>query len=190
MTLSRLGRIVESTWFAIPTHFPAVALDAFAIMPNHIHGTIFITELRKSAAASQGSLVSQRPRDSNVSVGAQQYQASVGAQQYEASVGAQQYEASVGAQQYEASVGAQHAAPKNPPGVAPGSLGAIVRSFKSAVTKEANERLARPRTPLWQRNYHERVLRSEEELENVRRYIIGNPQTWDDDEENPMRRPD
>lgn len=36
--------------------------------------------------------------------------------------------------------------------------------------------------PLWQRNYYERVIRSEAELAAVRDYIASNPACWDEDE--------
>jgi putative transposase len=85
-------------------------------------------------------------------------------------------------------VGAQHAAPLHDrtahgdrPNVAPGSLGALVRSFKSAVTKRINESRATPGVPVWQRNYYERVVRANE-LENTRTYILENPIKWDLDE--------
>ena len=42
-------------------------------------------------------------------------------------------------------------------------------------------------TPVWQRNYIERIIRDERELQNVRRYIAENPTHWDDDTENPRR---
>jgi len=35
---------------------------------------------------------------------------------------------------------------------------------------------------LWQRNYYERIIRDEEELNRVRQYIIDNPARWSDDE--------
>jgi REP element-mobilizing transposase RayT len=38
---------------------------------------------------------------------------------------------------------------------------------------------------LWQRNYFERVIRDEAEMNRVREYIIGNPARWLEDEENP-----
>ncbi len=37
--------------------------------------------------------------------------------------------------------------------IQPGSLGAIIRSFKSAVTKRINEIRDKPGSPVWQRNY-------------------------------------
>ena len=44
MQLNEAGRIVETCWLAIPEHFPHVILDAFVIMPNHVHGIIVIME--------------------------------------------------------------------------------------------------------------------------------------------------
>ena len=31
-------------WLAIPKHFPAVELDAFVVMPNHLHGIVSIAK--------------------------------------------------------------------------------------------------------------------------------------------------
>lgn len=42
MLLSPFGRIADECWRAIPEHFPNVELDAYVIMPNHIHGIIVI----------------------------------------------------------------------------------------------------------------------------------------------------
>ncbi len=42
MCLNEAGRVVESCWAAIPDHFPHVELDAFVVMPNHVHGIVLI----------------------------------------------------------------------------------------------------------------------------------------------------
>jgi REP element-mobilizing transposase RayT len=84
--------------------------------------------------------------------------------------------------------GPQHAEPlPNLPRVATGSIGAIVRSFKSAVTKIVNEQHLTAGIPVWQRNYHERVIRHEVELNNIRQYIEDNPKNWENDSENPAK---
>ena len=44
-----------------------------------------------------------------------------------------------------------------------------MRQYKSAVTKRAGH-------PVWQRGYHDRVVRTAREAANVRRYIADNPQ--------------
>jgi REP element-mobilizing transposase RayT len=86
---------------------------------------------------------------------------------------------------YGPAVGAQHAAPLHGAvprsNVAPGSLGAIVRSFKSAVTKRINDSRGTPGLPVWQRNYHDRVIRDDRELNAVRDYIASNPANWSRD---------
>jgi REP element-mobilizing transposase RayT len=87
-------------------------------------------------------------------------------------------------------VGAQHAAPLQ--NVASGSLGAIVRSFKSAVTRAINiHRAERNLAPVhvWQRNFYDRIIRDEKELNDTQRYIIENPQHWETDKNHPMARP-
>ena len=44
MRLNEAGRIVEQFWSAIPSHFPDVILDAFVVMPNHVHGIVAIVD--------------------------------------------------------------------------------------------------------------------------------------------------
>lgn len=41
--LSPIGEIAHQFWKEIPDHFEYVELDAFIIMPNHLHGMIFLT---------------------------------------------------------------------------------------------------------------------------------------------------
>lgn len=44
---SAIGQVVIDCWLTIPTYFPFVELDAFQVMPNHLHGILWIC---KSAA--------------------------------------------------------------------------------------------------------------------------------------------
>ena len=37
-----LRRVVETLWQAIPKHFPTVELDGNVLMPNHLHGVLWI----------------------------------------------------------------------------------------------------------------------------------------------------
>jgi putative transposase len=41
--LSSIGSIVDEQWRAIPYHAMHIALDAFVLMPDHMHGIIQIT---------------------------------------------------------------------------------------------------------------------------------------------------
>lgn len=65
------------------------------------------------------------------------------------------------------------------------TIGAIVRGFKSTVTKQINIIRQNPGSPVWQRNYYERVIRNDAELDRAREYIINNPLKWELDKENP-----
>jgi len=88
-------------------------------------------------------------------------------------------------------VGAQHAAPLQARNLASGghrvvekgSLAAIVRSYKAAVTLRARRELGW-KEEVWQRNYFERFLRSGQEFADGARYIGENPMKWEWDEEN------
>ena len=39
---SVMGQVAVDCWVAIPTYFPFVVLDAFQLMPNHVHGVLWI----------------------------------------------------------------------------------------------------------------------------------------------------
>lgn len=68
-----------------------------------------------------------------------------------------------------------------------GSLSSVIRSFKSAVTKHINEMRKTPGDPIWQRNYHEHVIRNDYDLNDIRDYIMNNPLRWRLDKENPKK---
>ncbi|MEO7215086.1 transposase [Mucilaginibacter sp.] len=44
---SEIGAIAETNWQNIPGHFPFVELDEYVIMPNHIHGILFLNKPAK-----------------------------------------------------------------------------------------------------------------------------------------------
>ncbi len=156
MIPNQFGEIVSTVWMEIPNHFPNVEFDAFVVMPNHIHGIISIVESHPVGA---------RPEN----------------------------EFNVGNTH---PVGARHASPlpqnsspqpttSHPNGPKPGSLGAIVGSFKSAVSKQINLILHTPGNPVWQRNYYDHIIRTEKELEQIRAYIYFNPTNWETDQLQP-----
>jgi putative transposase len=129
--LNENGRIDYRCWQSLPEHFEHLELDAFIVMPNHVHGIIVIQETFAGDSPNHGRHESRL-------------------------------------------VGAQHAAPvRLKAAVAPNSLGAIIRSFKSAVTKDIN-RLGDSQIKIWLRNYYEHIIRDDQDLENIRRYVLYN----------------
>ncbi len=44
MHLNLAGATVKAVWDSLPHHFPLIELDAFVVMPNHVHGIIVISD--------------------------------------------------------------------------------------------------------------------------------------------------
>jgi putative transposase len=65
------------------------------------------------------------------------------------------------------------------------SVGAIVGSYKAAVSRTINKLRPGAGNNLWQRNFFEHIIRDENSLFAIRQYIETNPQRWEDDKENP-----
>ena len=59
-----------------------------------------------------------------------------------------------------------------------GSIPTIIRLFKACVTKKINLLRNTPRQPIWQRGYYEHIIRNDNDLDNVREYIVNNPIKW------------
>jgi putative transposase len=114
VALTDVGTVVEKALVELPERFP-VRLEAFVLMPNHVHAVLFMAEQLESTVP----------------------------------------------------------------------LGQIVRAFKSKSAIASNRLLDRSDRPFWQRNYYERILRNDDELDKARRYIHLNPSRWDQDEEHP-----
>ena len=76
-----------------------------------------------------------------------------------------------------------HTEPRaKPPGIPSGALGQIVASYKSAVTRIAYRNGLLPHgTPVWQRNYWDRIIRDDGEYERIAKYIRDNPRNWKGD---------
>lgn len=59
------------------------------------------------------------------------------------------------------------------------TIGAIVRGYKSSVTKQLG--LLGFNEKLWQRNYYEHIIRDDESYIRISEYIMNNPAKWRDD---------
>jgi len=152
MRLSPTGRIIEVEWQRLGYHFPHIRLDAFVVMPNHLHGIIIVNDLVGATRHAQDGV---REGDDRM-----QDQTRVG--------------------------GDGSPLPgmrsNGPPA---GSLGAMIGQFKSRATKRIWARLEKDRTPVWQRNYYEHIIRDEADLRRIRDYIQNNAARWEQDQLNP-----
>jgi REP element-mobilizing transposase RayT len=67
----------------------------------------------------------------------------------------------------------------------PGSLGAIIRSFKSAATSAAHDAGFFPGKTIWQSRFHDHIIRGDVDMYMIRQYIELNPLMWQYDLTNP-----
>jgi putative transposase len=64
------------------------------------------------------------------------------------------------------------------PGVKRGSLGAIIGSFKAAVTRQINLSNKPLNVKIWQQGYFDHIVRKETSLDMIRKYIENNVLQW------------
>ena len=43
MLLNDAGQMIQSVWSQLPQYYPGIDVEAFVVMPNHIHGIIVLT---------------------------------------------------------------------------------------------------------------------------------------------------
>jgi len=170
MHLNELGNIAENEWFETPKHRPYVVLHGFVVMPNHIHGIIEITKCRGVAC--------------NAHMGNDNAHDGIRKQGVARNEGVAR----------NAPTGGTHAdnimsdiSPK------PATLSTIIRAYKSAVSKSIHTCRGVARNAptdatqtynphiVWQRNYHERIIRNDENYRRISEYIQSNPLKWKED---------
>jgi len=132
---STIGEIAQQFWAEIPKHFNHTYIDAYVIMPNHVHGIIVIDRPHQ--------VNSDRPPNvetlhCNVST----------------------------RRQFMSDISPQA-----------GSLGAIVRSYKSAVSRWSHQNGFEDFA--WQDRFYDRIIRADGSLSHIQQYIVNNPAKWE-----------
>ena len=146
--LNDAGEMIREGWLAMPQRFPFVDMDAFVVMPDHVHGIVVV---RGGAAPT--------PASDSHPVGRPGVGASL--------------------------VGAQGSS-VNPVIPRAHALGDVIGAYKSLTTLTYAREVHTARwTPfhvrLWQRNFYERIIRDEHEMNEFRAYIRDNPSRWEPD---------
>ncbi len=211
MALNAFGRIVAEEWHRTGEKRDRVALDAFVVMPNHVHGILWIrpdpANSSQTATRDDGGPVERGDAargggitDDDGSVGRGDAVRDGGATDDDGSVGRGDAVRDGGATDDDGSIewsvtahrdasmasadgnDASSASPHREFGQPrAGSLGTVVGAFKSAVTRRINQHRDTTGASVWQRNYHDRIIRNERHLWAARRYIRDNPAKWHED---------
>ena len=62
------------------------------------------------------------------------------------------------------------------------SLSSLIGAFKTTSSKLIHQNGLSDFA--WQRSFHDHIIRNDKSLNKIRKYIINNPATWDNDENN------
>jgi putative transposase len=201
MITNENGSIVQSMWCELPGRFPDIELDEFKVMPNHIHGIIYISEtVGARSPRPEPSWVGNPLTESSgpprpVSLGA--------GKTNPMSLWAGKTLSESSHPSRPGSTGTAKTTPiisragkprpyvaNTPPdidSIRPPTLGQIIAYFKYQTTKQINRIRGTPGAPVWQRNYHDHIIRNMDELARIREYIRNNPLAWEMDDEYPRK---
>ncbi len=159
MILSEIGKLAHSFWQEIPLHTKYVTLDAFIVMPNHIHGILNINDaLPGIITRSQQEIEDSKYAKDNYSLKNKNELTT---------------NPIAGDTQLQALLAKSLQMGKISP--IPNSISTIIRSFKSAVTRHANLQ----EIPFkWQTRFHDHIIRDITSYINIQNYIINNPKKW------------
>jgi nicotinate-nucleotide--dimethylbenzimidazole phosphoribosyltransferase len=167
-----IKQIIIDEWSFIPNRFKNSHVDEFIVMPNHLHGIIWIEPVGAGLALPISSGLAL-PISSGLAL-----PISSGLALPISSGLALPISSGLALPSNKENTR------KGGPRPAP-TLGDIICAFKSKTTININRYCNSPGHPIWQRNYYEHIIRNEDELNHIRQYIHENPLKWDDDTENP-----
>ena len=183
MKLSDAGQIAHERWHEIPAHFAFVHLDAFVVMPNHVHGILIIRQ------TSDPHQITDLNADREQMPGGAEFGEMPGGAEFgEMPGGAEFGEMPGGAECTDAQFGrlsassASSASSKKSGGHNPqwhsGTIGVIINQYKRICT--INIRKTMPDFG-WQSRFHDHIIRNESEFRRIADYIHNNPARWSDD---------
>jgi putative transposase len=157
MRLNEYGEIVRAEWFQTAIVRPYVMLypDEFVMMPNHVHGILWIVDVGATRRVAPSPIAPPPVAPPPIAP----------------------------SPVAPPPIAPSPVAPPiiHPRGPMAGSVGAIIGQFKSITAKRINALRNIPGQPVWQRNYYERIIRDERALNAIRRYILNNPANWTKD---------
>ena len=166
MVLNVAGEMIESSWHHIMDDFPNVYLHEFVIMPNHIHGIIEIVD---NVGADS---ISALPTSDSISAHERMNEIER----------INNHECVIEHASQRVVINSNKRADMES---AP-TLSKIIQSFKRHTTIQYIKMVKNGTCPpfnkrIWQRNYHEHIIRNDADYERVATYTINNPLTWEND---------
>jgi putative transposase len=157
MRPNECGREVARCWRWLAEQYPYVYLDEWIVMPDHTHAIIVITDANEDDAHVNVANLNDLHSNEPCRGGSRTAQKRVAPA--------------------EGSV-VRAANEMHPVSTQRKPLGRLIGAFKTVSTKRINHIRSTPNAQLWQRNYHERVIRNSLALDALRRYVANNSVLW------------
>ena len=172
MTLSAIGKYTDEQFKNVSFHYPYAEIPLWTIMPNHLHTIIIISACRdvacnvsrKPKTDDVACNVSQKPTTGNIMCNVFPTDSICSEEDVARYVSTNPTDKN----EYMAERSPKH-----------GSLAAVIRGLKSAVTKYANENAL---DFSWQPRFHDHIIRDNSEMNRIASYIENNVANWVDDE--------
>jgi putative transposase len=156
MVKNLAGDLVHSAWWRLTSDYPYLDLDAFQVMPNHIHGILVIRRGESCVRPENGSILVPRRGEPRVRL--------------------------QGLGDHKDRPNARGTVPGSVGRIVQGFKSEATDAYIRGVREQGWPRFP---GKLWQRDYYEHVVRDEDELERIREYILTNPARWTSDRYNP-----
>jgi len=161
MVLNKYGQIADDEWMKTTEIRPNVELGEFVVMPNHIHGIIRLS--------GRGELHSPE-------INIEMHLPEINAEMHSPEINIEMHSPEINIEMHSPDEKGVCKTPLRSPSQ---TIGAIVRGYKSSVTKQCG--LLGFDEKLWQRNYYEHIIRNEQSYQTISQYIIDNPKKWAND---------
>ena len=172
---NQAGQMVARWWYALGTKFTAVIPDAFVVMPDHFHGIVVIVASDGDGDDVNVGGYANPPPHGDTDDSSMDFVDSID-------------NTSVGADSYirprrNANDPNDRIADNADNDSTAVSLSQVIQWFKIMTTTEYIRQVKRSGWPafdrrVWQRGYYEHIIRDDESLGRLRRYIEANPARW------------
>lgn len=160
------SKIVIREWQNIVNFYDNVIVDEFILMPNHFHAIIIFDGIPKNKS---------NEKDVNLSIIISTFK----------SISYKKIKRAV-----EESPAFHSLDNQNQPFFQKGNVGV---EGNGNVVKNGNVGVAatliQNYNSIWQKSYYDHIIRNEEDLDRIRKYIVENPTKWELDELNPLNNP-
>ena len=185
MILNDAGEMINRIWSEIPEFYLGININEYVIMPDHLHGIINIQNPIGSTHVNNPVGTDPRvcpndkticPNDKFLNTG-QSHQPNTG----------QSHQPNTGQSQQSNLGQSRGIVPtiidtntETPTGL---SVSTVIQRFKSLTTRKYIDGVNQNGWPpferqLWQRSFHDRIMRNNDELNRIQKYIIENPLKW------------